>query len=478
VYCVARHLTVAHNAVRQVSLSRNITQSAIMTKRILYVYAPAGPPLDYSFPKIANRGDVYTCIVSKPSTYNREILLKHSAEIHDFSDMLPEDAFARVCEIAEALKPDALFTFSEFLLKSVSELAAKLGLRGVGPNIDLARNKMLMRKRWKEAGVPQPEFRSIRAREDLHLVAQLRFPVLIKLAYGAGSIGQQIVRGMQEVDAAVARLLEATEAARSAGKHEFSEHVGFPQLIAEEIIESSTDSWYVDDGYGDYLSVEGLVRDGEYFPLAMTGRLRTIEPFTELGNVTPCVLTKEKKEYIVGLVRTAIDGLGLQNCATHTEMKLMADGCVSFLETAARMGGVAIAKEVDEVFGIDYIDLFLDVLLGERKRIPDFEENPPRCAAASVALIGCDSRGMPWRHAKTFTPDKVDWQALVEGLAQVSIQAAQSIEVGGKMTPYDGAGGLLNYAGQAFLVSATPADLKHAAYGLIDSLEPQLPNYS
>jgi len=447
-----------------------------MAKKILYVYAPAGPPLDYALPKLAARGDVHTCIVSKPSTYNLEILRKHSAYLHDFSDMRPGDALVQVRKVAKALKPDVVFTFSEFLLKSVSELAAELGVRGVGPNIDLARNKALMRQRWQDAGVPQPAFRAIRSREDLHLIAELRLPVLIKLAYGAGSIGQQVVREMNEIDGAVARLLDATDVARGAGKHEFSEHCGFPQLIAEEIIDSTTLSWYAEDGYGDYLSVEGLVRDGEYFPLAMTGRLRTIAPFTELGNVAPCVLSDAKKARIVALVRSAIDALGLENCATHTELKLMANGGVSFLETAARMGGVAIAKEVDEVFGIDYINLFLDVLLGESVRIPEFEENPPRCAAASVALIGCDSRGTPWHGPKIFAPDTVDLRRLVEGRANVSIQLAQSAEFGSKMTPYDGAGGLLNYAGQAFLVSETSADLKRAAYALIDGLEPCLPN--
>lgn len=448
-----------------------------MTKKILYVYAPAGPPLDYAFPKIARRGDVHVCIISKPSSYNYEVLRESSTAIYDFSDMRPLDALNEVSKIAMDLKPDALFTFSEFLLKAVSELAVDLGVRGVGPNIDLARNKMLMRQRWKEAGVPQPEFRAICQRDDLHYVAELQFPVLIKLAYGAGSIGQQVIHNMEEIDNAVARLLDATESARHVGKHEFSEFAGFPQLIAEEIINSTTESWYTEEGYGDYLSVEGLVRDGEYFPLAMTGRLRTIEPFTELGNVAPCVLSSDKKAYIVELVRTAVDALGLENCATHTEMKLTANGGVSFLETAARMGGVAIAKEVDEVFDIDYIDLFLDVLLATKSNIPEFEENSPRCATASVALIGCDSHGKPWSRSKVFYPDLVDWRMLVGEQTKVDIQLAQSSTPGSEFTPYDGAGGLLNYAGQAFLVSDTPEDLKRAAYGLIDSLEPLLPDY-
>lgn len=443
--------------------------------RILYVYAPAGPPLDYCFPKIAARGEVHTCIVSPPSDYNRAILQRHSASISDFTDLAPPEALQGVRKRAQALQPDAVFTFSEFLLKSVSELAAELGLRNVGPHIERGRNKLLMRQRWQEAGVPQPAFRAVPSAAKVARIAELRWPVLLKLAYGAGSIGQQIVRGMDEVEGAVARLLSATEAARRAGKHEFCEHSGFPLLIAEEVIESTTDSWYEDEGYGDYLSVEGLVRGGVYHPLAMTGRLRTIEPFTELGNLAPCVLPPDRKRQVVAQITRAVDALGFVDCATHTEIKLMANGQLAFLETAARMGGVAIAKQLDHVFGIDYVDLFLSVLLGSEVRIPAFEENPPRGAAASVAVIACDSRGKPWRSARAFESSAVDWAGLVGRQAEVHIELAQSIPMGSRVPPYDVAGGLLNYAGQAFLVSHSSATLKSAAYQLLDGLEQQLP---
>ena len=446
-----------------------------MTPTILYVYAPAGPPLDYCFPKIAARGNVHTCIVSPPSPQNMAILRQHSACVHDFSGLSPLQALARVRDVTHAVQPDAIFTFSEFLLKAVSELTLELKLRGVGPNIERARNKVTMRQRWKEAGIAQPEFRAITCADDLSRVCELRFPVLLKLAYGAGSIGQQIVHGEHDIATAVARLLGATDAARRAGKHEFSEREGFPQIIAEEIIESTTESWYSEEGYGDYLSVEGLVRNGVYHPLAMTGRLRTIAPFTELGNVAPCVLSAAKKAGIVALISRAVDALEFKDCATHTEIKLMADGEVAFLETAARMGGVAIAKELDEVFGIDYVDLFLGVILGDDVELPAFEATAPRGAAASVAVIACDSAGTPWRSRRIFAPDQVDWPALVGGLAEVQVQSAQSIAVGSEVPPYDIAGGLLNYAGQAFLVSRTPADLKTAAYRLLDKLESYLP---
>lgn len=446
-----------------------------MSKKILYVYAPAGPPLDYCFPKIAARGEVHVCIISPPSPYNLEVLKLHSTGIHDFSNMLPTEALRMVREVATRLRPDAIFTFSEFLLKAVSEMAAEFGLRGVGKNIGLGRSKVLMRQRWHEAGIPQPEFRSILQPDDIGRVAELRWPVLVKLAYGAGSIGQQIVNSSDELEDAISRLLTATNLARKAGKHEFSESSGFPQLIAEEIIESSTESWYEEAGYGDYLSVEGLVCDGVYHPLAMTGRLRTIAPFTELGNVAPCVLSSAKKEKIVELISAAVNALQFENCATHTEIKLMANGKVSFLETAARMGGVAIANELDEVFGIDYVDLFLSVILGEVVAIPAFEASPPRRAAASIAIIACDSRGTPWTSERVFAPKAVDWHQLVGNDAEVRIQMAQSVPEGSQIAPYDISGGLLNYAGQALLVSPTPTQLKSSAYRLLDGLEACLP---
>jgi biotin carboxylase len=332
-----------------------------------------------------------------------------------------------------------------------------------------------MRERWEEAGIPQPKFCSLIEKSDVEHLQALKLPFIIKLAYGAGSIGQQIVNSFDEIDGAIECLIDATNQARKAGKHEFSEKTGFPLLIAEEIIESSTNSWYEQPGYGDYLSVEGLVKDGVYYPLAMTGRLPTIPPFTELCNLAPCVLDNEKKRQIIQWISRSIDALGFENCATHTEIKLMANGNISFLETAARMGGVAIAVELEEVFAIDYVDLFLSVILGEECEIPAFEMNEPRCAAASVALIGCDSNGTPWNCSRVFDPEAVDWNALLGGQCSVKIQYAQSIPVGADFPLYNNAGGVLNYAGQAFLTSDDPISLQKAAYNLLNNLEQFMP---
>lgn len=447
-----------------------------MKKKILFVYAPAGPPLDYCMPKLARHGDIITCIVSAPSEYNRQFLTQYSAEIFDLSALPHSNIFAQVRHILKQSGADAILTFSEFILCEVSEIAAEFGMRGVGKNVEFARNKILMRQRWQEASVPQPVFIAINSEADLQKVKNaLRLPFIVKVAYGAGSIGQQVVTDINELDDAIARLIEAVAKARSSGKHEYREPDGFPKLIAEEIIQSSTESWYDEEGFGDYLSVEGIVKDGTYYPIAMTGRLPTIEPFTELCNFAPCILNADKKNKIVAAATKAINALALENAATHTELKLMPNGEFALLETSARMGGVAIACELEVAFAVDYVDLFVRTILGDKFDIPAFEATPTGNAAASVAMIAANTKGQPWPTRHVFKPDEVDWLSLTEGRADVKIQWAQSLPMGADFPAYSIADGVMNYAGQALTISDNTANLKYSVYRILDNLHQHMP---
>lgn len=76
---------------------------------------------------------------------------------------------------------------------------------------------------------------------------------------------------------------------------------------------------------------------------------------------------------------------------------------------------------------------------------------------------------------RNFEPEQVNWSELLDNLAEVNIEYAQSITPGSSIAPYDISGGLMNYAGQAFLTSSTPDRLKRAAYLMLDGLEQSLP---
>ena len=119
-------------------------------------------------------------------------------------------------------------------------------------------------------------------------------------------------------------------------------------------------------GWGDYVSVEGVVVDGDFHPVCLSGRMPTVAPFTERAGITPAPLPHDAQERIMALARDAVDALGLRNCGTHTEIKLGADGRMWVIETAARFGGAMTVPQIEEVFGLDLIGMLVDHLLGRR----------------------------------------------------------------------------------------------------------------
>lgn len=446
-----------------------------MRKRLLYVYAPSGPPIDYALPILAARAEIHTLIVHPPNAHNRSVIEQHTRCVSPVEAFCQDNVPEAIYLAAKAHEVDGILTFSEYMLESVCLAAGRLGLRHVGPNVRLGRDKLDMRKAWQAAKVPQPLFREVITAEDIaEACRSIGMPLLIKPANGAGSVGQQVVTRMDEAADRLADLQNAVALAGRAGKSDPA--TGRPtRLIAEQIIRSSTEGWYADPGWGDYLSVEGLVRDGVYHPLAITARLPTIPPFIEVSNIAPCPLDATQKAVIVAAARKAVDALGFENCATHTEMKLVAGGEVQLVETAARMGGVAIAKELAEVFGINYVDLLVCTLLGIPCPLPDFEARAPSVAAASLSLISADKAGRPWASTRIFAPAEVDWKRLAGDDISVNIEPCQSIAPGRPMPPMFSAGGTLTNAGIAFVTAPDPISLTRGLNRILADLEQALP---
>lgn len=447
-----------------------------MKKKILYVYAPSGPPIDYLMPKMASKAEIVTLFAITPTPQSLAVVETHSKLSMYYSDRDGRDIKSAIVEMAKVHRVDAVVTFSEYLLEATSLAAAELRLKNAGPNVLLAREKILMRERWARAGIPQPHFMEVKNPEDVRLACrQIGVPLLLKVANGAGSIGQQIVGDESEAEEKLTNLLDAVEQAWMVGKKDPMQGDAPPQLLAEAIIKSTTESWYEDRVWGDYLSVEGIVRGGVYHPLAITGRLPTIPPFIEVSNIAPCPLARPKKDIVVEAARRAIDALELQDCATHTEIKLCKDGTVQLIETAARMGGVAIAKEVEHVYGIDYIGLLIDTLLGHDGPIPAFEPQPPACAAASLSLIGVNAKGEPWQTRRRFEPARVDWTALAGPQVEVFVEYTQSMSPGDNVPLMFSAGGTLTNAGIAFVTAPGLDTLLPGLLRILNGLEHALP---
>jgi biotin carboxylase len=381
-----------------------------------------------------------------------------------------------IVDAARAVAADGVVTMNEWAIVAVSEACGLLGLRGAGPRTRNSRDKVRMRETWRASGVPIPAFAGVRSLEDLQRAFQeLPTPFLLKPAWAASSAGQAIIRADTDLEAVWNAVCGVLTKMDGAGARELMADGRGPQCIAEEIIDSSTESWYEDEheGFGDYLSVEGVVADGRYHPVCITSRLPTVPPFVEVTNQTPTVLSVEKQRRIEDAARAAVDALGLDCCGTHTEIKLQTGGRLCLLENAARLGGVMIAREVQEVFGVDLIDQLMLVLLGQEHQLPErmLTSESSRGAAASLSMLAVDSKGRPWTSLPPFRPDRVNWSDLTSSETTVEIVQGQTMPIGSPMPAYTTTGGHMNYAGTLYVRSRDALTLRTDTVRILDGME-------
>ncbi len=422
---------------------------------VLFVYAAAGPSVDYALPRLARHARVVTVLMVRPSEEVRQVLGVYSSEIVDFTtciEMRYESVRDELVRIAKKASVDAVLTLAELAVELVADVAAVLGLRGAGPNAVFSRDKVKMRERWADAGVPEPRFHAVRSSDDLlEAMKLLRRPFIVKHAGSAGSIGHMLVRDGDDADRVLAAVRGAIAAAAQRGVRAYHEH-GEPHFIAEELIDASAARWYDHGRFGDYVSVEGLVIEGRYFPVCIVGRFPSIPNFIEYGNFTPCPLPDSAANLVEAAARQAVDALGLECCATHTEIKLGSDGQPYLVESAARMGGATITRMVEESFGVDLVGALVCTLLGQAPALPQRMLHPAdaRRACVNLPVLGATPAGVPWREAQLFYRN-ADWGRLLSGRTAVEVSWGQSLPDSSAVPTYDPPRGVLNYAARLFL---------------------------
>lgn len=442
--------------------------------RILYLYVKGGPPAEHSFPRIAAKGELHVLALMPVP----EAAQQFCTGIVDAQDApRGEELVEFVAQHAKAVGADAILSLSEFAVLLVAHVADRLGLAGAGPNLVRARDKRLMRETWQQAGVPVPRFRRVESEVDLRTaLSELTPPVLLKPAWGAGSVAQLILHAHTDVREAWAEVAEALELGSRVGMNELHAQDTDGDLLVEEIFRGTTEGWYPASdingaGHGDYVSVEGIVANGVYHPLCLTARLPAIPPFTEVASTAPCTLPDHLQRRIEEVSRDAVNALQLGTCGTHTEVELGANGTLTLIETGARFGGVMITREIEEVFGIDPIGMLVDELLGHEVCYPAQMLTTAGRAAASVAVIPTNAAGEPWTTQPLWRPDDVDWSTIVTPGTRLEEVPAFSMPKNHPVPVYDPSGGSRNWLG-LFVVTAPDAHQLHRdCHAILNGLE-------
>ncbi|MFD4630188.1 acetyl-CoA carboxylase biotin carboxylase subunit family protein [Streptomyces sp. NPDC058284] len=446
--------------------------------KVLIVHAKGGPPLGHVLSRAAARAQVHLLALSALPPAVADTAHTLCASVTTPTRAERGDLVSLIVSQARAVGAGAVLTFSEYAVVAVAQACQTLGLPGAGNAAALARDKRLMRHTWHRHGLPQPQFRPVATLADLHdAAAHLPFPLLLKAAWSAGSTAHQIIRTPHDVPAAWHRSREVMAESAQLGYAELHVAEADADFVVEQIVTGTAADWFEEPGWGDYVSVEGVVADGVFHPVCLSGRMPTVEPFTERAGITPALLPHAAQERIVDLARRSVDALGLRHCGTHTEIKLGAHGQMWLIETAARFGGAMTVPQVEEVFGLDLIAMLIDHLLGRPVHWPAQALTPAQAngAAGSLVVLAVDSQGRPWPDRKIWDFPTLTATVPLSPGSRLSVVAESSLDDGSLIPLYDPAAGANTMAALCLLSATDPHTVLSDFETLIDALPHTLP---
>ncbi len=264
-------------------------------------------------------GFKYADVVSTISTIDKEAVLK----------------------LAQVEKVDGLLTTSDYPVRVVSYVGEKLGLPAMTQRVaQVCTNKYEQRQLFKESGVNTPFFVQCNINSDLSGLTA--FPYIVKPVDSSAS------RGVEEVHNA-SQLKDAIKAACEQSR------------TGNAIVESFIG--------GKEFSVETLTQGGITHIIQITEKLTRGEEqgyFVEDTHIEPARISEEEADAIRSEVIKATKAVGVDNCPTHTEIKLW-NGKPYIIEMACRLGGDYITSDLVPLStGISMMENLIRLSVGEK----------------------------------------------------------------------------------------------------------------
>jgi biotin carboxylase len=245
----------------------------------------------------------------------------------------------------EPLPIGGVATFVERLVPLAAELAQRLNVAGIGrAAAAAARDKIEMRRHFAQAGLWTPKQITL-AEAVANRPADFRLPAVVKPVMGFASLNVLRIDDWSQLDWVRSVI----------GKEN---HPTLPDPGAAYLVEE-----YID---GPEFSVESCVSGDTIVHYAVTKKFTSPEPyFEEVAHVTPAPLPAADVQRLFETADKAIRALGLDRCATHTEIRLSPTYGPAVIEVAARLGGDKIPYLVELTTGASPSQALSRALLGD-----------------------------------------------------------------------------------------------------------------
>ncbi len=248
----------------------------------------------------------------------------------------------KTLEIAISQKIDGIITISDYPVNTVAYVCERLNFPGLSLTAaEKSTNKYLQRELLKENGLNAPAFHKFADFSEVHKIIQnWEYPLIVKPVDSSASRGVSVIRNFSECENA------------------FFEAKGFSKsgnVIIEEFV------------VGKEYSVESLTQKGKSYIIAITEKyiMEGSQYFVEEKHIIPANLERQQQEEIEQYVLNIIKAFGIDNSATHTEIKLGKSGPI-LIELGARVGGDFITSDlVPMATGVDMLQNSVSIALGK-----------------------------------------------------------------------------------------------------------------
>jgi hypothetical protein len=244
---------------------------------------------------------------------------------------LPLPAIINTVSYLARFQPiDRIVALDEFDLETAAALREHMRLPGMGlTTVRYFRDKLAMRARAKEAGVPVPEFIHVLNHTAVNdFMERVPPPWLLKPRSQASGIGMKKLRSPHELWPILDRL----------GDDQSS-------YLLEQFVP------------GDVFHIDGAVSEKKVaFAEAHAYGTPPLDTSHDGGIFTTRTIVRDSAEAKVlqGFNGRLVEELGLMRGVTHAEfLRSHADGKFYFIEIAARVGGAYIVDVVDAASGIN-----------------------------------------------------------------------------------------------------------------------------
>jgi carbamoylphosphate synthase large subunit len=279
-----------------------------------------------------------------------------------FGPVLMAESADRVIREARAHRPDGLVTYSEKALGLASWLAAALDLPFHDRQAyELLTDKWAQRDALRVAGVDAVQcHRIVRSSDWPDAVAATGLPAVLKPTNGGASRNTFLITDAAAGFDLVVELLATGRPGLVVGG----------TLVLEEYIPGRDCS-----PFGDYVSVESVVCDGNVTDLAVTGKFPMVPPFRETGYFWPAPIADGEETQVRELARRAVGALGVRSGVTHTEIKLTPMG-PRIIEVNGRLGGHINELSI-RATGVNLVEMAARVAIDDPIAAPRFYQGPP-----------------------------------------------------------------------------------------------------